>query len=68
MLKSYKGIADFLETVWGYKPSAQSVWRWSKAAIDPLPVNRVTVAFGGRSLVSARSELVEKWAQRKLRK
>lgn len=67
-LTSYKAIAEFLGTIWERTPSAQAVHQWSKAEVDPLPVNRVFV--GGtrtRGMVSANPAKVEAWARRQAR-
>lgn len=64
MLRGYKGIADFLEKVWGIKPTAQSVYRWAKSTVDPLPTKRIAVQNAKRAIVSADSNRVEEWARR----
>ena len=65
MLRGYKEIACAIESVWGVSIGLSSIWKWSKGNDDPLPIRRIRTG-ATRSTLTADSEQVKLWAQRKI--
>lgn len=67
-LRGYKEIAKALKSIWGIDVSVQSLWKWSHAKVDPLPIKRIRApgASRARAMVSADSIAVAAWARRRI--
>lgn len=67
MVRGYKSIAAIIEKEWSVPVSAPSVMRWTKDKLDPLPVRKIKATAGSRSIITADSNAVKRWALGRVR-